>query len=92
MKRLVKIMAILFVCGFLLAPSAFAANDSSSTDPDLSNNEASVTVEPYDDSQPVENEADGKDTVAMQPTGVPMLGVILAFFMIATGFLTVNKR
>ncbi|MCK9152547.1 DUF11 domain-containing protein [Methanobacterium alcaliphilum] len=61
------------------------SSDSSSTDPDLSNNEASVTVEPYDDSQPVENEADGKDTVAMQPTGIPIVGCILAILLVSVG-------
>ncbi len=75
------------ILGLLVIPGVFAADENLNTDPDLSNNQASVTVDPY--STP-ETTAKTK-TIPLQPTGVPIGGMLLAALMIVAG-MAVPKR
>ncbi len=80
MKILAGIIITALIFGLLIAPGVFAA-DNNSTDPDLSNNQASVTVSPYAVSEPLAK----TKTIPLQPTGVPVGGMLLATLMIFAG-------
>ena len=87
MKILAGIITIALIFGLLVVPGVFAADDNSSTDPDLSNNQASVTVDPYSVSEPSVK----TKTIPLQPTGVPIGGMLLATLMIFAG-IGLSKR
>ena len=61
----------------------FAADNDPSTDPNLDNNQANVTVDPYSEPPAVTNTT--KKTIPLQPTGVPIAGMAVAALMIFTG-------
>ena len=84
MKVFTGIMIIVLVLGLLVIPGVSAADNDTSTDPNLDNNQANVTVDPYSvpETPAVTNTT---KTIPMQPTGVPIAGALLAALMIFTG-------
>lgn len=88
MKILAGLITMALILGLLVLPGVFAADDNSSTDPDLSNNQANVTVDPY--SAP-EEPAKTK-TIPLQPTGVPVGGMLLATLMIFAGMALPKRK
>ena len=83
MKIYIGILAIFLVLGLLVIPGVSAADDDPSTDPNLDNNQANVTVDPYSEAPEVTNTT--KKTIPMQKTGVPIAGALTATLMILTG-------
>ena len=84
MKTLAGIIAMALVLGLLVVPGVFAADDNSSTDPDLSNNQASVTVSPY--AEPTAK------TIPLQKTGIPIGGMLLATLMVFAGMALPKRK
>ncbi len=76
-------LTIFLVLGLLVIPGVSAADDDLSTDPNLDNNQANVTVDPYAEPPAVTNTT--KKTIPMQKTGVPIAGALTATLMILTG-------
>jgi hypothetical protein len=83
MKAYIGILAILLVLGLLVIPGVSAADDNTNTDPNLDNNQANVTVDPY--SEPATTTNTTKKTIPMQKTGVPIAGVATATLSILAG-------
>ena len=83
MKAYIGILAILLVLGLLVIPGVSAADDNSNTDPNLDNNQANVTVDPY--AEPATTTNTTKKTIPMQKTGVPIAGVATATLSILAG-------
>lgn len=89
MKAYTGILAILLILGLLVIPGVSAADDNSNTDPNLDNNQANVTVNPY--SEPVKTAPTTKKTIPMQKTGVPIAGALTATLMVLAG-MGLSKR
>lgn len=79
------LIAMFLILSLLAVPIVFAQDES--TDPDLSNNEASVTLTPTADETPQNAEPTPVETIPMLPTGTPLVGIIVSIFMVLTGFL-----
>ncbi|MGB9978674.1 hypothetical protein [Methanobacterium sp.] len=90
MKTYTGILAIFLVLGLLVIPGVSAADDDLSTDPNLDNNQANVTVDPYSEIPEVTNTTT-KKTIPMQKTGVPIAGALAATLMILAG-IGLSKR
>ena len=80
MKTSTGILIIMLVLGLLVVPGVSAA-DNNSTDPNLDNNQANVTVDPYSEPSEVTNTT----TIPLQKTGVPITGVLTATLSILAG-------
>ena len=89
MKTYTGILAIILVLGLLIIPGVSAADDDTNTDPNLDNNQANVTVDPYSETPEVTNTT--KKTIPMQKTGVPIAGVLTATLMVLAG-MGLSKR
>lgn len=89
MKTYTGILAIILVLGLLIIPGVSAADDDTNTDPNLDNNQANVTVDPYSETPEVTNTT--KKTIPMQKTGVPVAGLLTAALMIFAG-MGISKR
>ena len=89
MKTYTGILAIILVLGLLIIPGVSAADDDTNTDPNLDNNQANVTVDPYSETPEVTNTT--KKTIPMQKTGVPIAGALTAALMILAG-MGISKR
>ncbi len=89
MKTYTGILAIILVLGLLIIPGVSAADDDINTDPNLDNNQANVTVDPYSETPEVTNTT--KKTIPMQKTGVPIAGALTATLMILAG-MGISKR
>jgi len=91
MKIKAGLIAMVLILSLLAVPSVFAQDES--TDPDLSNNEASVTVTPTADETPDDTtdnnppETNQPETIPMLPTGTPLAGILAAISMVLAGFL-----
>lgn len=80
------LIAMFLILSLLAVPIVFAQDES--TDPDLSNNEASVTIDPTAVETPQNTEPNTPvETIPMLPTGTPLVGIIVSIFMVLTGFL-----
>ena len=88
MKILTGIIAMALLLGFLVVPGVFAADDNLSTDPNSDNNQASVTVDPYS----VPEEPAKPKTIPLQPTGVPVGGMLLATLMVFAGMALPKRK
>ena len=89
MKAYTGILAILLILGLLVIPGVSAADDDTNTDPNLDNNQANVTVDPY--SEPATTTNTTKKTIPMQKTGVPIAGALTATLMVLAG-MGLSKR
>ena len=88
MNAYTGILAILLILGLLVIPGVSAADDDANTDPNLDNNQASVTVDPY--TEPVTTTTT-KKTIPMQKTGIPIAGALTATLMVLAG-MGLSKR
>ena len=88
MKAYTGILAILLILGLLVIPGVSAADDDLNTDPNLDNNQANVTVDPY--TEPVTTTTT-KKTIPMQKTGFPIAGALTATLMVLAG-MGLSKR
>ncbi len=88
MKILTGIIAMTLLLGLLVVPGVFAADDNLNTDPNLDNNHASVTVDPYS----VPEESAKTKTIPLQPTGVPVGGMLLATLMVFAGMVLPKRK
>ncbi len=89
MKTITGILTILLFLGLLVLPGVSAADDNPNTDPNLDNNQANVTVEPYTEPPEVTNTT--KKTIPLQKTGFPIAGMLTATLMIFAG-MGLSKR
>jgi len=89
MKTYAGILAILLILGLLVIPVVSAADDDLGTDPNLDNNQANVTVDPYSETPEVTNTTE--KTIPMQKTGVPIAGALTATLMVFAG-MRLSKR
>jgi len=89
MKTYTGILAILLILGLLVIPGVSAADDDLGTDPNLDNNQANVTVDPYSETPAVTNTTER--TIPMQKTGVPIAGALTATLMVLAG-MGLSKR
>jgi hypothetical protein len=90
MKTYTGILAILLILGLLVIPGVSVADDDTNTDPNLDNNQANVTVDPYSEPAEVTNTTTEK-TIPLQKTGVPIAGLLSATLMIFAG-IGLSKR
>ena len=91
MNAYTGILAILLILGLLVIPGMVAAEDNTNTDPNLDNNQANVTVDPYAVEQPEPVVKTAKKTIPLQKTGVPVAGMLTAALMIFAG-MGISKR
>jgi hypothetical protein len=84
MKTYTGLLAILLILSLLVMPGVSAADDDTNTDPNLDNNQANVTVDPYSEPAEVTNTTTEK-TIPLQKTGVPIAGLLSATLMIFAG-------
>jgi hypothetical protein len=89
MKTYAGILAILLILGLLVIPGVSAADDDLGTDPNLDNNQANVTVDPYSETPEVTNTTE--KTIPMQKTGFPIAGALTATLMVLAG-MGLSKR
>lgn len=74
-----------------------AADDSSgadsNTDPNLDNNQASVTVDPYSvPEEPAKAKTKSEKTIPLQKTGIPLISMILAILLVSIGMLMPKRK
>ncbi len=81
MKIRAGLITVFLIFSLLAVPGVFAADNS---DPDPSNNQASVTVNPTSNDAPNDTP---ERTITMLPTGIPLGGILAAILMVLTGFL-----
>ncbi len=88
-KAKAGLITMFLILSLLTVPGVFAADDGSaadSTDPDPSNNQASVTVNPTSSNNDTPSNTPER-TIPMLPTGTPIGGIIFSILMVLAGFL-----